>query len=508
MNPAELTASAEWSDLESKRTGKMSRIERLAEITIPSVALDSSYDSGHDDLTNGASSLGSQCATHLVNKLMLAMFGTSRPFFRLALAEAEAAALAEKVGITLDELTDMLAQGERDATLELEMIAGRDTLYEIMTHLVVAGDVLMDLSEKDTIQAHPLCNYVVRRDRKGKPVVIIIRECVRYDELDEEAQKFVPPGNNPDTEHHVYTHIKRKGDKMVMNLWIDHVRLPYDKFGGSWKIEDCPYIPLTWRLPLRQHYGVGRVEEYFADFAAYETQAESLSEGAVLAAQFRWLQNPGGITRPEDMANSKNGDIIPGVKGDLELVFSNIGQQLSTVLTISQEFSRRLGAGFLINSAVTRDAERVTAEEIRLQAQELEQSLGGVYSRLAKEIQKPLSRWLLERIDLSIKGTKITPVVMTGLDALSRNADLERLLMWLQDVTSLGGIPPEQRMMLQESNIIADMAAGRGVNTKRYLASATEVQARMQQLQNQQAAAGQAPDGQAAPNIPSDGAPA
>lgn len=495
MTVVPVTASAEWSDLDSKRTGKMSRIGRLAEVTIPSVAADDSYDSGSDDLTNGTSSLGSQCATHLVNKLMLAMFGTSRPFFRLAMAEAEAQALAQKVGIGVDELTDMLAQGERDATLELEMVAGRDTLYEIMTHLVVAGDVLMDLSDDETIQAHPLRNYVTRRDRKGKPVVIIIRECVRHDELDEEVLPYVTQ-LNPDSEHFLYTHIKRIRGKMVMNVWVDHVMLPYAKFGASYSIEDCPYIPLTWRLPLRQHYGVGRVEEYFGDFGSYELLSESMGDGAVLASQFRWLQNPGGITRPEDMANSKNGDVIPGIAGDLQLVAANIGQQLSTVLTISQEYSRRLGAGFLINSAVTRDAERVTAEEIRIQAQELEQSLGGVYSRLAKEIQKPLSRWLLKRIDLSIKGTKITPVIMTGLDALSRNADLERLMMWLQDVTSLGGIPPEQRAQLNEANIIADMAAGRGVNTKRYLASAQEVQARMQQMQNNAVAQGQAAPGQ------------
>ncbi len=248
---------------------------------------------------------------------------------------------------------------------------------------------------------------------------------------------------------------------------------------------------------------MGRVEEYYRDFASFEIMSEAMGDGAVLAAQFRWLANPGGITRPEDMTASVNGSVIPGVKGDLELVAANIGQQLSTVLTMSQEYSRRLGAGFLINSAVTRDAERVTAEEIRIQAQELEQSLGGVYSRLAKDIQQPLSRWLLKRIDLSIKGTKIVPVVMTGLDALSRNADLERLMMWLQDVTNLGAIPPEQRARLNEATIIADMAAGRGVNTKRYLASAEEVQARMQQMQNNAAAQGQAAPGV----VPTEGAP-
>lgn len=502
MNIEYLTASAEWSDLESKRTGKIARAERLAEVSIPTVATDDSYNSGQDDLTNGTSSLGAQCATHLVNKLMLAMFGSSRPFFRLALPEAEGRQLAESAGITVDQLTDMLAQGERDATLELEMIGGRDALYEIVTHLVVAGDVLLDLSDKDTIQAHPLRNYVVRRDRKGAPVCIIIRETILGMDLDEDLRKYAP-GSNGNSEHFLYHRIRRRKGKMVMDVSLDSTVLPYREFGGSWSIQECPYIPLTWRLPLRQHYGVSRVEEYYRDFSSYELLSEAMGDGAVLAAQYRWLANPGGITRPEDMTASVNGAVIPGVEGDLKLVSANIGQQLSTVLTISQEYSRRLGAGFLINSAVTRDAERVTAEEIRIQAQELEQSLGGVYSRLAKDIQQPLSRWLLKRIDLSIKGTKIVPIVMTGLDALSRNADLERLMLWLQDVTNLGAIPPQQLARLNESTIIADMAAGRGVNTKRYLASAEEVQARMQQMQNNAAAQGQAAPGV----VPNEGAP-
>jgi hypothetical protein len=214
----------------------------------------------------------------------------------------------------------------------------------------------------------------------------------------------------------------------------------------------------------------------------------------VLASQFRWLQNPGGITRPEDFAQSRNGEVIPGVNGDLTLVVANIGQQLASVMQIGQVYQQRIGAGFLMNSAVTRQAERVTAEEIRLQAIELEQSLGGVYSRLSRDIQQPLVRWLMKKIDLSLKGTKITPVVVTGLDALSRNADLERLLMFLQDVTNLSGINPEQRLMLNEGNIIADFAAGRGVSKTRYVASDDEIRQRQQAISDAQAQAQQPVD--------------
>jgi hypothetical protein len=72
--------------------------------------------------------------------------------------------------------------------------------------------------------------------------------------------------------------------------------------------------------------------------------------------------------------------------------------------------------------------------------------------------------------------------------------------MFLQDVTNLSGINPEQRLMLQESNIIADFAAGRGVSKTRYVASNQEIQQRQQAIQEAQAAAQQTAQPQA--NIP------
>lgn len=483
------TASSEWSQLHAKRSGLIDRCERLAEITIPSVMPEDSYDSGRDSLTNGVTSLGSQCVTHLNNKLMMTMFSASRPFFRLAMTEREANEMSEKLGISTEDLTDALAQGERDALLQLEMSGIREGLYEATNHLIVAGNVLMDMRDKDDVTFVPLKEYVVRRARNGQPLTIIIKQCVMHCELDEAVLDVVDPHRigNPEQDRTTYTWCRREKGKMKITQHVDEMELPYNKFGSMHEIEDCPLHPLTWRLPIGQHYGVGRVEDYFCDFGTHETVSEALSDGAIMASQFRWLQSPTGITRPEDFQNSRNGDVIPGAANDLQLVFANVGQQLNTVLAISQQFEKRLGQGFLLNSAVTRDAERVTAEEIKLQAQELESSLGGVYSRLSKDIQGPLARWLMRKADLSIKGSKLRPVVVTGLDALSRNADLERLLQFLQDVTSLAAIPPQTAAMLQTSNIIADMAAGVGVNKRRYVASNEEIQARMQQIQQQQA---------------------
>ena len=63
-----------WDSMTADRETMMSRKERLAEVTIPTTLTDKNYQVKNEALTNGASSLGTQGAINIVNKLMLAMF--------------------------------------------------------------------------------------------------------------------------------------------------------------------------------------------------------------------------------------------------------------------------------------------------------------------------------------------------------------------------------------------------------------------------------------------------
>lgn len=484
MEQMDRSPRGEFSALDGDRQVMLDRFERLSQLTIPSVLPDENYDTAQDQLTNGFSSLGSQCVTHLTNKLMNAMFAPSRPFFRLGLDNNRIKQLADQLGVPEGDITDALAQGERSAMGELEREGCRESLYEGMTHLVTLGNVLMDMSG-DTLVFTGIRDYVVRRNAKGVMTCLIIREEVRYDDLEEDAQrKYEAAGYHCDYDKCVCTYKRVKLVKGMYreSYWVEDVDLG-PEYAGKYKPENVPYRPLTWRLPLRQHYGVGRAEEYANDFATYDQLSEAGADGAILASQFKWLANPAGMTRPEDMSQSRNGDVIPGIKGDLELVFANIGQQLQTVMGLANEYKQRLGAGFLLSSAVTRQAERVTAEEIRMQIMELEGSLGGVYSRLALSIQGPLATWLLKKAKVNIKGTAIKPTVITGLDALSRNGDLERMRSFLTDVSALDSLQPPTQAILNRDNIVSDMAAGNGVEKGRYVLSPEQQQANATAMQ-------------------------
>ena len=119
---------------------------------------------------------------------------------------------------------------------------------------------------------------------------------------------------------------------------------------------------------------------------------------------------------------------------------------------------RRLSKAFLMDAAGVRDAERVTAEEIRLVARDLEMSLGGVYTRLAQTFQLPVARLLLSRIDFKIKGESVEPIITTGLTALSRSGDLDSYRLFLQDASLLGAVDEGVRAELDIESILSFLA--------------------------------------------------
>lgn len=472
-----------WDSMTADRETMMSRKERLSEVTMPSALPDKNYNAKTDSLTNGASSLGAQGAINIVNKLMLAMFAPGVSFMKLELAAAEKARFMEQLQLKDDSLlTDVLAEGEREALRVLEQSGSRPQLYEGLAALVCVGDVLMDLSDTSVISFISLRDYAVERNRKGVVLRLIFREITRVQDLEDDAEREyrnAVPTCKPRDKVTVYTTIRLTRGMYRSTVYVEDVELSA-RHSGKWKPDNLPYRALTWRLPLGQDYGVSLAEDYSNDLGAHDIVSEALSDGAVLAAQFRWACNPSGITQPEDLRAGQNGDVIPADPKDLSLIFANMGQQLATVIQVEELYSRRLGRGFLMNSAVTRNSERTTAEEVRIQAIELEQSLGGVYSRLAIDMQAPIARWQLKAANINIRGTKIQPTILTGLDALSRTAELQRMMGFLSDVSTLAEIPQETRMMLNEEPIISDMAAGRGVNRTKYVATTEQINQRRQ----------------------------
>lgn len=468
-----------WSQLDGERQAFLRRLELYAAYTLPKLCPPIGYNQNSDELSHDFQSVGAQSANHLANKLMLALFAPSRPFFR---ADPDPANQKEidKLGVPAEKVTEMLAAAEKAAVNELDRMAIRPKLYEAIKHLIVLGNTLLCLDEDEkTARVIGIKKYCVRRSQSGKILELLIMDPVLFDELDPAVQAAVNgyAKFQPDREVVLYKWIRRNpvGD-YEMTQWVDSFQLP-KAFNGKWPEKTLPYRVLTWDLSDDAHYGTGLVEDYKADFAGLSTLSKAQVIGAVLASEFRWLVNPSGVTAPEDFEKSENGSAIPGSKDDISLVQSGKAGDLQTSMAMAQEYVQRIGRGFLLGSQVTRDAERVTAEEIRMTANELETALGGAYSRLAVDFQLPLAYFLMKAIGMGIDGSGFTPSIVTGLEALSRTGDLEELKLWLADLVAVANIPPALQATLKMRAIATDLAAPRRINVSTYLKSDDEIAA-------------------------------
>lgn len=454
------TASSAWQHLASKHSNVLDRAEDCAELTIPNLMLEDGTKP--EDNPNAGLNFGAKCVNSIVNKMMVAMFSPTRPSMRLDMALKDKLALANSLKLQPEELVAALAGGEIEAMKVMDREAIRPKLYWLMRLLVVTGNALLDL-RSGTPRIHSLRTFRVKRTRNQEVHTIITKECVHFDELDEEVQAEAAR-HRTEGKVDFYEWVRRiPGGRYEISQWVNDLKLS-GKFTTIIPIADLKMHPIPWMLAEGADYGSGMIEEHLQDFEALSDLTRSYVDGAVAGCEVRGLVNPGGITKVDDMKNSQNGDWVPGLPADINgFSFAN-AQNLAQAYQIADSIKRDLGAAFLLQSSIVRDAERVTAEEIRLQAMELETSLGGTYSSLAVWFQRPLCEWLLEKADFSIKGTKVQLSVITGLDALSRRGDLDKLAQAFQALQSFGALPPAFQDRAMVGSILSFVGQSIGID--------------------------------------------
>jgi hypothetical protein len=129
----------------------------------------------------------------------------------------------------------------------------------------------------------------------------------------------------------------------------------------------------------------------------------------------------------------------------------------------------------------------VTAEEIRMLSQELEAALGGLYSLLSQELQLPIVSRLMDKMSRNKRLPKIPkdivkPTIVTGVEALGRGNDLNRLDMFLAGANQIVG-PQAVTQYLNVSDYFKRRATALGIETEGLIKTEEEIQQAMQQAQ-------------------------
>lgn len=479
---------SQFQNANYSRESTLNRAERYAGWTLPSIFPDDPLNE-YDELQHDYQSLGAQAVNNLANKMMMALFPPSKPFFRMDLSDEQKAEIADEGELDEAKLDEVLAQQERAGMKIFNKRSGRVVQHEVMTNLIIVGNTCLYIPLDEKMQNYSLRDFTVLRDLRGNLVKGVIRETKSIEALSEElAAIAIAEGGYADEDVvELYTCIRRiSKDKFI--VWQELEDLCYCHTEvGLYSEKNLPWIFLTWKLARNKDYGTGLVEDYSGDFHTLSTLAEAGLDFVTLLTDVKTLVNPTGMTNVREINEAPSGAYVLGREEDLFTHSPNVQSNADFIDKKFVEVARRIAVAFLIQTAVTRQAERVTAEEIRQTAQELEGSLGGIYSRLAEELQNPLAVRIIAGLDPAFKN--IEPLIVTGLESLSRSSELDRLRAFFSDLVALSDVPPEVEDRIDYGSLIAVLGAGHGVDYAKLLLSEEKVKEKREERARREAQA-------------------
>lgn len=505
-----MTAERRYTKLESDRNWYLDRARASARLTLPYL-IPTSNDPGpmeRETYPLPWNGVGARGVHNLASRLLLALLPPTESFFRFTIDEvkmAEQEAMQAAGGTSPDEIArgksefDMaLARLERAVLRSIEVSNDRVAVHEGLLHLIVSGNVLLYVAE-DGLKCFHLNRYVCLRCPMGNPLEAVVCEELSVEALpeharalleqeDAEQQGIIPAADGPDPRYEqtvkVYTHITWKDGKVKWHQEIKGKQVP--ESSGSAPISESPWLPLRMSRVDGQSYGVGYVESaVIADLQTAEALSQAVAEGALVSAQVKYLVKPGGTTDPKKLADSPNGAYVPGNPDDVQAIQTNKSGDLAVAMQGLARIEARLAQAFML--ADVRDSERTTAEEVRLQALQIENSLGSIYAILTTEFQAPYVSRKLALLTRKGKLPKlpadlVKPVVSVGLAAVGRGNDLEktaRFMTLLQQTLGPEGIAT----YVMPSELIRRLASSMGMDILGLVKSEDQLAAEQQQQQ-------------------------
>lgn len=481
-------AKKTYERLKSDRQPYVDRAVDCAKVTIPAL-----FPKENDDKSTKYEtpyqSVGARGVNNLASKLILALMPPNSPFFRLGMSDE---VLAEYMNNGQEDTKAQVEQAlmmiENRVMKYIESNQIRVTVLESIKQLIVAGNALLFLPPAEGgIKLYKLMDYVIQRDGLGNVVQIVTLDKVAYATLDETIQNLIKTDKKPEDLINVYTHVCRSGDNYLSYQEVDEQVIQGSE--QTYPIAKTPYIPIRMVKMDGESYGRSFCEEYLGDLNSLENLSKAMFKLSTIAANIYFLVNPNGVTRVKKLENATSGDFVAGRKEDVEVLQLDKYYDFNMTKAQADAIENRLSFAFLLSSVVQRNAERVTAEEVRTVASELEDTLGGVYSILSQELQLPLVRRILNQLQSTgevpnlPEGT-VEPTITTGLEALGRGHDLEKYATVLNLISQI----PGAQEMINWNVMLLNLFTGVGVETEGLIKTQQQIEEEQQMAMGQEMA--------------------
>lgn len=438
MNPYEnTTASQLYERLQADRQPYIDTAEQCAMLTLPAVF---PPEGRRGSLPRPRNWVGARGVNHITSRILMATFPAGSQFVRMVPNGKALKVLSEDEAVRAAVEKD-LADIEREIQKHVASSQLRVVGADVIKQLVVVGNVLTKYPKTGEPTYFTLREYVVERDRSDNLLCIVLREELTSQTIDAVTRDWIT--THPDPNEFgagavspavvtVYTKVYKDG-----NMWksVQEINgFAVDGTEESYTPETMPWAALRWEREAKQAYGNSLLSQYQGTLAEIESLTKSLSDGAKIAARVVPLVNPTGYVDPRDLDEAENGQAIAGKEGDVTFLQVQKYADFTTAAKQLDEMTRAMSSVFLLNFA--RDAERVTAEEIRMFAQELETTHSGVFIRLSLEFQLPWVKGVIRRLEAEgsigkVSNKKVAdnikPTPLTGIDALARGQDLQKM---------------------------------------------------------------------------------
>lgn len=500
------TLKAEYERMATVREPYLTKAKEACKYTIPSLLNDEKNTT--KEIKQPNQSVGADGINNLAAKITLSLLPPNQPFYKFSIDEVDLKELAIQSGESEPEqyaadVTKGLSLTEQMLINDIEQKGDRVCVGEGMKHVLVAGNVLFVSTLKDGLKMYPLTRFVVKRDYCGNVLKAICTETIGFSALPKETQEEIKKkynaedkkddGQNIDLnqkEFSLYTCFKRTPKHWLVSQEVEGIII--EKSKGKYPVEICPFMALRYTRIDGEEYGRGLIEEYIGDISYLDVLSLAIKQSALAASKLIFLVNPMGQTKAKNIAETPNGGFVSGKAEDINALQADKYYDLQTARQEKETLERRLQRIFLLTQAVQRNAERVTAEEIRYMIRDLEEAHGNLYSILSKEFQYNyvkisffhLRKSKKNQLPDLVRDKKVKLTVTTGLEALGRGSDLNKLAILFD--TAGQYVPVAQQLGMNPDKVVQLIASSLNIDISGVQYSDEEKQTMQQQAQQQE----------------------
>lgn len=482
-----------WATMDTDKGDLIERSEAYARWTVPAIMPPEGMEG--QEQTKGNVPTGARLVNHLANRIVEVLYPISRPFFTVALTPEAKLEIEQELG---EEQSGKMQEAVRDATSRLENVAIRKlklTEYRPVAilaakHLIVTGNALLRRMPSGKRVLYPVNRYGVRRDILGMEREVVLSEKKRFSTFDEAMKahiREVHPQVKDEDDMELFTLYEKQGKRWKITQEADGVPLKTESYLNE---ADYDLLVLDWSLHPGEHYGRGLVEDYASTFHNIDVCTEALLDLTAITADIKFFVRPGSPLSMDLAAlnAAPRGTYWPGNADDISVPEMRARGDLGTINELIGKWEGELAQAFLMSNV--RDAERVTAAEIRMLANELESAFGGLYSQLAQSWQQREAEYAISQVDFASEIGKDSAafevLVTTGLESLSREGQIDNLRMAIGDLQMMEAVPEDIRGAMNPLRFAKFVFTNRSVDLNAFLNTPEEMQA------NQEAAMAEA----------------